>query len=95
MHEELGLADLSRTDLIVDADGEVHFLEVNVSPGLTETSMFPMAVEAAGHRLGDVLARLLRQAAARAELRPTASADGTASSVRDAIAVSSAAGSVR
>ena len=25
-----------------------HFLEVNVSPGLTETSMFPMAVEAAG-----------------------------------------------
>ena len=40
-------------------DGEVHFLEVNVSPGLTETSMFPMAVEAAGYELGDVLARLL------------------------------------
>ncbi|SDP27103.1 D-alanine--D-alanine ligase [Klenkia soli] len=66
VHEELGLADLSRTDLIVDADGAVHFLEVNVSPGLTETSMFPMAVEAAGHRLGDVLTTLLRQAAARA-----------------------------
>ncbi|MEI4279909.1 D-alanine--D-alanine ligase family protein [Klenkia terrae] len=65
VHEELGLADLSRTDLIVDADGAVHFLEVNVSPGLTETSMFPMAVEAAGHRLGDVLTTLLRQAAAR------------------------------
>ena len=58
-HEELGLADLSRTDAIVAPDGEVHFLEVNVSPGLTETSMFPMAVEAAGHDLGDVLARLL------------------------------------
>ncbi len=65
VHAALGLADLSRTDLIVDADGEIHFLEVNVSPGLTETSMFPMAVEAAGHRLGDVLTRLLRQAAAR------------------------------
>ena len=65
VHEELGLADLSRTDLIVDAEGAVHFLEVNVSPGLTETSMFPMAVEAAGHRLGDVLTTLLRQAAAR------------------------------
>jgi D-alanine-D-alanine ligase len=65
VHEQLGLADLSRTDLIVDADGTVQFLEVNVSPGLTETSMFPMAVEAAGHRLGDVLTTLLRQAAAR------------------------------
>ncbi len=65
VHRALGLADLSRTDLIVDTEGTVHFLEVNVSPGLTETSMFPMAVEAAGHRLGDVLTRLLHQAAAR------------------------------
>ncbi|SDG85176.1 D-alanine--D-alanine ligase family protein [Klenkia brasiliensis] len=65
VHRALGLADLSRTDLIVDAEGAVHFLEVNVSPGLTETSMFPMAVEAAGHRLGDVLTRLLHLAAAR------------------------------
>jgi D-alanine-D-alanine ligase len=66
VHEALGLADLSRTDAIVDAAGQVHFLEVNVSPGLTETSMFPMAVEAAGNRLGDLLARLLtRRAGAR------------------------------
>jgi len=62
-HEALGLADLSRTDAIVAPDGEVHFLEVNVSPGLTETSMFPMAVEAAGHRLGDVLGTLLSRRA--------------------------------
>jgi D-alanine-D-alanine ligase len=59
VHRELGLADLSRTDAIVDADGAVHFLEVNVSPGLTETSMFPMAVEAAGHDLGELMAALL------------------------------------
>lgn len=58
-HRALGLADLSRTDAIVAPDGEVHFLEVNVSPGLTETSMFPMALEAAGYELGDVLTRLL------------------------------------
>ena len=70
VHEVLGLADLSRTDAIVAADGEVHFLEVNVSPGLTETSMFPMAVEAAGYELGEVLARLLaRRAAARYRTR--------------------------
>ena len=63
VHEALGLADLSRTDAIVTPDGQVHFLEVNVSPGLTETSMFPMAVEAAGYELGEVLARLLARRA--------------------------------
>jgi D-alanine-D-alanine ligase len=63
VHRELGLADLSRTDAIVDADGAVHFLEVNVSPGLTETSMFPMAVEAAGYDLGELLAELLARRA--------------------------------
>ena len=66
VHEVLGLADLSRTDAIVSADGTVHFLEVNVSPGFTETSMFPMAVEAAGYELGDVLARLLGRRAGAA-----------------------------
>jgi D-alanine-D-alanine ligase len=66
VHEVLGLADLSRTDAIITPDGEVHFLEVNVSPGLTETSMFPMAVEAAGYELGDVIARLLSARAGRA-----------------------------
>ncbi|MEU2347674.1 D-alanine--D-alanine ligase [Modestobacter sp. NPDC049651] len=64
-HRSLGLADLSRTDAIVDGEGTVHFLEVNVSPGLTETSMFPMAVEAAGHGLGEVLSGLLTRAAVR------------------------------
>jgi D-alanine-D-alanine ligase len=63
VHQALGLEDLSRTDAIVSADGEVHFLEVNVSPGLTETSMFPMALEAAGYDLGDVLGRLLTRRA--------------------------------
>jgi D-alanine-D-alanine ligase len=63
VHRSLGLADLSRTDAIVSEDGSVHFLEVNVSPGLTETSMFPMAVETAGYELGEVLAGLLARRA--------------------------------
>jgi D-alanine-D-alanine ligase len=58
-HQLLGLRHLSRTDAIVTPDGAVHFLEVNVSPGLTETSLLPMAVEAAGRSLGDVFAGLL------------------------------------
>ena len=49
-HTTLGLRDVSRTDAIVDDEGAVHFLEANVSPGLTETSMLPMAVTAAGAR---------------------------------------------
>lgn len=47
-HRALGLRDLSRTDVIVDPDGVVQFLEVNVAPGMTETSLFPQAARAAG-----------------------------------------------
>jgi D-alanine-D-alanine ligase len=64
-HTVLGLRDLSRTDAIVSPAGTVEFLEVNVSPGMTETSLFPMAVEAAGLELGSVCAALLRRAATR------------------------------
>jgi D-alanine-D-alanine ligase len=64
-HEALGLRDLSRVDLVVGDDGAVHLLEVNVSPGMTETSLLPMAVEAAGLSLGTLLCELLEQAAAR------------------------------
>jgi D-alanine-D-alanine ligase len=58
-HRALGLRDLSRTDLIVDEAGDVHFLEVNVAPGMTETSTLPMAVAAAGLNLGDTLRELI------------------------------------
>lgn len=64
-HEVLRLRDLSRTDAIVTPDGIVQFLEVNVSPGMTETSLFPMSVEAAGLELGAVCATLLRRATTR------------------------------
>ena len=50
-HQELGLRGLSRTDLIVDADGTPWFLEVNSAPGMTETSLFPLAAEADGLEL--------------------------------------------
>jgi D-alanine-D-alanine ligase len=64
-HQSLGLRDLSRSDLIVDADGIVWFLEVNVAPGLTETSTVPLAVQAAGLDLGELVAELVRVAVAR------------------------------
>jgi D-alanine-D-alanine ligase len=64
-HRVLGLRDLSRTDLIVDAAGTPWFLEVNVAPGMTETSLLPMAVAAAGLDLGALCRDLLATAAAR------------------------------
>jgi D-alanine-D-alanine ligase len=64
-HEALGLRDLSRSDLIVDQEGTVWFLEVNVAPGLTETSTVPLAVQAAGLELGKVVAELVRRAVDR------------------------------
>jgi D-alanine-D-alanine ligase len=64
-HEALGLRDLSRSDLMIDAEGTVWFLEVNVAPGLTETSTVPLSVQAAGLELGELLRRLVARAAAR------------------------------
>lgn len=63
-HRVLGLRDVSRMDAIVAHDGSVQFLEVNVSPGLTETSMLPMAVAAAGLDLGAVYSELIDNAIA-------------------------------
>lgn len=57
-HETLGLRHLSRIDLIVDAAGTPWFLEANVLPGLTETSLLPQALEAAGHDLGWIYSAL-------------------------------------
>ena len=62
VHGTLGLRHWSRVDLIVDADGTPWFLEVNVAPGMTETSTFPQAVTAAGLDLGPLVAGLVDQA---------------------------------
>jgi len=64
-HRALGLRDLSRVDLIVDRAGQPHVLEVNVAPGMTETSLLPLAVQAAGLELGTVLGALVSAAARR------------------------------
>ena len=66
-HEALGLRDLSRSDLIIDPEGRVWFLEVNVAPGLTETSTVPLAVQAAGLELGELMAELVGAAVGRVD----------------------------
>jgi D-alanine-D-alanine ligase len=63
-HVALGLRHLSRVDMIVDKAGTPWFLEANVLPGLTETSLLPQALEAAGHDLGIIYAALATAAIA-------------------------------
>jgi D-alanine-D-alanine ligase len=65
VHSVLGLRDVSRTDMIVDPDGTAWFLEVNVAPGMTETSTLPLALAASGHPFGAACVRMAELAAAR------------------------------
>jgi D-alanine-D-alanine ligase len=61
-HEAMGLRHLSRADLIVDADGRPWFLESNVMPGLTETSLLPQALLSTGRDLSHAYAAITERA---------------------------------
>jgi D-alanine-D-alanine ligase len=61
-YRTLGHRHLSRVDLIIDSDDRPWFLEANVSPGMTETSLLPMAVEAAGMNSSEVYAGIVSHA---------------------------------
>jgi D-alanine-D-alanine ligase len=65
VHALLGLRDLSRVDVIVGRDGVPQVLEAAVTPGLTETSTFPLAVTSAGLELAEVYATLVANAKQR------------------------------
>ena len=65
VHKVLGLRDVSRTDLILDSEGNIWFIEVNVAPGMTETSLVPMGISAAGLSVGQVFGELALAATRR------------------------------
>jgi len=64
-HLALGCRDLSRVDAILDQDGTCWVLEVNTGPGLTSTSLVPMAADAAGIGFADLAVHLTNRAIAR------------------------------
>jgi D-alanine-D-alanine ligase len=66
----LRLRDLTRVDMIVDRDGVPWVLEVNVGPGMTETSLVPLAAQAAGMSLVGLCDNIIRSATARSGLAP-------------------------
>ncbi|MGO3885097.1 MAG: D-alanine--D-alanine ligase family protein [Mycetocola sp.] len=62
IHELLGMRQMSRIDMIVDDEGTPWFLEANMLPGTTETSLMPQAIRAAGISEGQLYADLARSA---------------------------------
>jgi D-alanine-D-alanine ligase len=66
-YELLGCRGFARVDLMIeDGSDEPLVLEVNAIPGLTETSLLPMAAEASGISFDELIAKILDLALARA-----------------------------
>lgn len=61
-HKALNCRDLSRADFIVTQESSFHLLEVNTMPGMTATSLYPDAAQAAGYSLSDLMAILVDNA---------------------------------
>ena len=57
-HKALKCSVWSRSDMII-RDETLYLLETNTIPGMTETSLFPLAARAAGMTLSDLLDRLI------------------------------------
>ena len=62
--EALRCEGFARVDLMLGADG-AEVLEVNAVPGLTDTSLLPMAAEAAGLTFEELCGRIVELAGAR------------------------------
>ena len=61
-HRALKLSGYSRVDFRVTPEGDVFCLEANSLPGMTRTSLFPQAAQAAGIPFADLCERLARLA---------------------------------
>lgn len=63
--ELLGCHGFARVDFMIPEDGSPQVLEVNSIPGLTQTSLMPMAADAAGIAFDELAERLLKTALSR------------------------------
>jgi D-alanine-D-alanine ligase len=62
----LGCYGFARVDMMLPDDGEPQVLEAQAIPGLTETSLYPQAAEAAGISFDELVGRLVELALKRA-----------------------------
>lgn len=58
VHKLLGCCSITRTDMLVEADGSVVVLELNAIPGMTPTSLVPDAARAAGISFDELVERI-------------------------------------
>ena len=70
-YRTLGCEGFARVDLMLDDEGELTLLEINAIPGLTDTSLLPLAAEAAGISFDELIARIVDLAISVTGLRPT------------------------
>ena len=61
-HCALGCRGVSRSDFIIDADGQPWILETNTIPGMTATSLLPDAARAAGMSFPELCTALIEYA---------------------------------
>lgn len=61
-HKALQLRAYSRTDMILSNTGTIFALETNTIPGMTSTSLFPQAAEAAGFSFSKLIDKLIDMA---------------------------------
>lgn len=61
-YTELGLSGIARADFIVSDEGVPWFLEINTLPGMTATSLSPMAASLEGLSFEDLVERILLSA---------------------------------
>ena len=60
VHNALKCTRLSRVDIILDKKEEIPYvLELNTSPGMTDTSLLPMAAEEAGMSFEDLVEEII------------------------------------
>ena len=64
VHKTLKCRDVSRTDIIIE-NGKPYVLEINTSPGMTSTSLLPMAAKAKGISFEKLVDRIVRIALKR------------------------------
>ncbi|RMD58962.1 D-alanine--D-alanine ligase [Candidatus Parcubacteria bacterium] len=63
IYKELGCKDLARIDFILSQEFNIpYFLDLNTIPGLSDTSLAPMAAKAEGINFNDLIERLVKGA---------------------------------
>ena len=58
-YHSLGCSVYSRVDFLLDDNGDLHCLEVNTLPGMTELSLVPKAVKAKGMEFNELIENII------------------------------------